>query len=299
MLLLDGAVATELQRHGVALTEPWMTSAPLRTATGQRLLERIHRDYLAAGAQVVTANTFRANLRALVRCGVDEGQATRLVQRAVGIAREACAGSGSTAVVAASIAPVEDCYQPALVPEESALRAEHGWLARTAAAAGAQIGLAETMNSVLEARVAVASAAAAGLVPWVSFVCTDGGRLLSGEDLGYATRVAEDEGARVVLVNCTGPGPMEQALEVLASVATVPVGAYPNIEDRSGLAAWTHVSGYVPVAQGPADFAVTVAGWRESAAAAAVLPSTSRRWPARWEPRMRAARGTPMGEADG
>jgi homocysteine S-methyltransferase len=263
MLILDGAVATELQRHGVALTEPWMTSAPLLTTAGQDLLERVHRDYLAAGAQVITANTFRTNLRALVRCGVDESQAGRLVQRAVGIAREACASGGSTAAVAASIAPVEDCYQPGLVPAESALRAEHGWLARTAAAAGAQIGLAETMNSVLEARVAVASVAAAGLVPWVSFVCTDGGRLLSGEDVGYAARVVEDAGAQLVLVNCTAPGPLEEALDVLSSVASVPLGAYPNIEDRSALPEWTHVSGHVPVAQEPIEFAATVESWRK------------------------------------
>jgi S-methylmethionine-dependent homocysteine/selenocysteine methylase len=262
MLLLDGAVATELQRHGVALTEPWMTTAPLLTVAGQRLLERIHRDYLAAGAQVITANTFRANLRALVRCGVDEMRAGRLVRRAVGIATQARDGSGADALVAASIAPVEDCYQPALVPDDAQLRTEHTWMARAVAAAGADIGLVETMNSVREARIAVASVAAAGLVPWVSFVCTKGSRLLSGEDLGYATRVVEDAGAQVVLVNCTAPAWLEECLETLAAAARVPIGAYPNIEDRAGIPEWTHVSGHVPVEQGPAEFAGTVAGWQ-------------------------------------
>jgi S-methylmethionine-dependent homocysteine/selenocysteine methylase len=258
-VLLDGALATELQRHGVALTAPWMTTAPLLGEDGRRLLGRIHAGYVAAGAQVITANTFRANLRALVRGGMDLERAGRLVRAAVGIARQAA--DHGVARVAASIAPVEDCYRPELVPAVADLRAEHGWMARMVAEAGADIGLVETMNSVREARVAVESVVRAGLVPWVSFVCSAGARLLSGEELDGAVRAVEEAGASVVMVNCTAVEWVDECLLALRAAARVPIGVYPNIEDRTGIPDWTHVAGHVPVGCGVAEFAQATAGW--------------------------------------
>jgi S-methylmethionine-dependent homocysteine/selenocysteine methylase len=261
-VLLDGGMATELQRHGTPMSPPWLTSEPLRTPAGRALLTRVHADYIRAGAEVVTANTFRTNLRALRRAGLDRHAAGRMVSDAVAAARQAreLAGAGSVRV-AGSIAPVEDCYQPALVPPVAELRAEHDWLARSLADAGVDLVLIETMNSLAEAEVAVEAVVRIGLPAWVSFVCTDGGRLLSGTDLGVAARRVAAAGAAAVLVNCTAVDRLGECLARLRAVAAGPIGVYPNIEDRSAVPDWTHVEHRLPTGYGSADLARLAEDW--------------------------------------
>src|SRR5271165_6646778 len=61
---LDGGLATELEKAGVSVTAPWWTTSALLTEQRRRALRCVHAAYLEAGAQVITANTFRCNIRA-------------------------------------------------------------------------------------------------------------------------------------------------------------------------------------------------------------------------------------------
>jgi S-methylmethionine-dependent homocysteine/selenocysteine methylase len=257
-ILLDGATATELQRYGVPVREPWWTSRALATPRGRRVLGGIHAAYVAAGARVLTANTFRTNLRALGRAGVDRAGAARYVRVAVRVAARAAAGR---ARVAGSVAPVEDCYRPDRVPDPAALRAEHGWLAGQLAAAGVDLILIETMNCVREARIALDAALGTGVPAWVSFVVTGGARLLSGEPLAPAARAVHADGAAAVLVNCATPGHTGTALLALRDAGLPVVGGYPNLERRAGAAAHDHVDRWVPAGVTPSGFAGLAAAW--------------------------------------
>ncbi|GAB3974215.1 homocysteine S-methyltransferase family protein [Actinoallomurus acanthiterrae] len=261
---LDGGIATELQRAGTAVREPWWTTRALNGEPNRRVLRTIHENYLAAGADVITANTFRCNLRTLRRLGLDDAGLAWMVHAAVGVAQAARnTTDGGCAAVAGSMAPVEDCYRPDLVPPDEELRAEHRWLATELARAEVDLILVETMNSVREARVALEQAQAAGVPVWVAFVCDDGVLLPSGEDLAAAAAAVERDGARAVLVNCTDPAGTETALMTLRDRCTGPIGAYPNIEDRGGIPRWRHVDRYVPAALDPDAFAELTARWRE------------------------------------
>lgn len=253
-VLLDGAKGTELQRHGVSVTDPWWTTAALLTAPSRDLLGTIHREYTAAGADVVTALTFRTNLRALRRAGADEDRSRALVRAAVDVAAAAREGADPP-VLAACVTTVEDCYQPSLVPPSDELRAEHGWLAARLAEAGVGLVIAETLNSAREASAIAEACTEAALPVWVSFVCDDDGRLLSGERIEVAAAQAVAAGAGAILVNCTSFGGTDAALAALAEGCDVPIGAYPNLEDRSGLADWAPVDHYVPVRYDPTAFA--------------------------------------------
>jgi len=261
MRILDGGLATELQRRGFPVRDPWWASAALRSVDGQAMLRRIHAAYLRAGATVLTANTFRCNLRALHRAGLDDRGAAAMVASAVSLARAAAAGT--EALVAASLAPVEDCYRPELVPDDAALRREHRWLADRLAAARVDLILVETMNTTREAVAAVAAARETGTSAWVSFVCTRDARLLSGEDIADAAVAAVAAGAEAVLVNCTTPADTGPALDRLRDVVEVPIGAYPNLEDRAGLPPATPVDRPLPAVMGPAAFAALCRRWRE------------------------------------
>ncbi|QFG22951.1 homocysteine S-methyltransferase family protein [Actinomadura sp. WMMB 499] len=258
---LDGGVATELQRGGLSLRAPWWTTLALNSEARREDLRRIHERYLAAGADLITANTFRCNRRALDRIGLDGAGLAWMVHAAVGVARAAC-GTGR-ARVAGSMAPVEDCYRPDLVPPDAELRDEHRWLATELMRAGVDLVLVETMNTAREARIALEQVQAAGGRAWVSFVCGDAGRLPSGEGVAAAAAAVERDGAEAVLVNCGAPADAERALAELRDACSGPIGACPGIEDRGPEDRWTHVDRHVPAALSPDGFADLLRGWRD------------------------------------
>lgn len=263
-VLLDGGLATELQRVGLTVRPPWWTTLALNSEGDRKLLRRVHESYLAAGAQVITANTFRCNLRSLRSLGLDEAGLAWMVHAAVGVALAARMAKGDAdTLIAGSIAPVEDCYRPDLVPADEDLRAEHSWLATELVRCGADLLLIETMNSEREARIALEQAQAAGGRAWVSFVCGDDARLLSGEPLADAARAVERDGAEAVLVNCTTPADTELALGALRASCSGAIGAYPNLEDRAGIQRRKQVDGDVQPAVTAVEFAERAAGWRE------------------------------------
>lgn len=261
LTLLDGGVATELQRRGLQVAAPWWTTRAVLTGRNRDVLQAVHEDYVAAGARVITANTFRCNLRCLRANGLEDAGLAWMTHAAVGVATAVRNSSGGRVRVAGSVAPVEDCYRPDLVPPDDELREEHRWLVVELLRAGVDLVLAETMNTVREARIAVGEAVAAGAETWVSFVCGPDARLLSGEPLAEAARAAQDEGASAVLVNCTRPEDVDACLAVLGDTAAVPFGVYPNVEDRSGLPRWGHVDRHVSADVGPEEFAELVARW--------------------------------------
>ncbi|WBB53756.1 homocysteine S-methyltransferase family protein [Verrucosispora sp. WMMD573] len=232
-VLLDGGLATELQRAGLAYEAPWWGTAALLTDGRRRVLREVHERFLVAGAQVLTANTLRCNLRALRRAGLTDAGLGWMVHAAVGVALAARNAAGAPgARIAASMAPVEDCYRPDLVPTDDELRDEHRWLAVELVRAGVELVVVETMNTVREARIAVQQVREVDARAWVGLVCDEQARLLSGESLVDAAHAVRAAGAEVVLVNCTGPAATERCLRALRDADDGPIGAYPNLEDR-------------------------------------------------------------------
>jgi len=264
-LRLDGGTATELRRGGIPMSSPWWMTRAVLSDARRRVLRDVHERFLGAGAQVITANTFRCNLRSLTRAGLEDAGLAWMVHASIGVAFASrnAAGTPET-LIAASIAPVEDCYRPDVVPPDEELRVEHKWLATELSRSnGVDIALIETMNCEREARIALAAAQEAGLRGWVSFICDDGGKLLSGEPLDRVAKALEADGAEAVLVNCSPVEQTEEALRVLRDACSGPIGAYPNIEDRSGLPPWTHYDGELPVGLTPDEFGELIARWQQ------------------------------------
>ncbi|WP_159941988.1 MULTISPECIES: homocysteine S-methyltransferase family protein [unclassified Nocardiopsis] len=295
--LLDGGLATELARSGEPVAEPWWTNKPLMVGAKRERLKRIHGDFLTAGADVLTANTFRCNLRALDRLGFDPSAGMAwMVHAAVGAA-EAAARDRPDAEVVGSIGPVEDCYRPDAVPsDDDRLRAEHRWLATELRRCGIRTFLVETMNTVREARIAVEEVVAVGGVPWVGFVCGDGAALLSGEPLAAAAEAVGEAGAELVCVNCTDVGRTETALRSLRASFSGAIGAYPNIEDRRP--GTPPGEGPLPTAVTPAAFADTLTRWHGEFGLA-LLGGCCGTSPAHTAALGRALRGEPAAAARG
>ncbi len=238
-LILDGATGTELERAGLRTGLPlWSTHALLEAPEA---VFQIHAAQLAAGAEILTANSFRTQRRTLARAGLAESDA-RLTRLAIELAVRARlareAADAAPVWIAGSLPPLEDCYRPDLVPPAEALAREHGRQADLLGEAGADLILVETMNSAREARAAARAAAATGLPFAVSFVAWEGATLLSGEPLRTAAAQALDEGASAVGVNCLPIANLAVCRRALAELPA-PLLLSPNLgqpEPRTGFA---------------------------------------------------------------
>jgi len=258
-LLLDGATGTELEHRGVPTGLPlWSAPALLEHPA---VVEAIHADYVAAGADALTANSFRTQRRTLARAGLGE-RAGELTARAVALARAAArrAAPRRTVAVLGSAPPLEDCYRPDLVPEAAALAREHAEHIGHLVAAGVDAILVETMNRVREAVAAARAAREAGAPLLVSFVCWEGASLLSGEPLVEALEAVEFAEPLAVLVNCLPPSNVPACLAVLSRQYR-PYGVYANLGVPNDTDGFTRSEDCTPQA-----FAAQVARWLASGA---------------------------------
>lgn len=250
-LLLDGATGTELNRRGVDTGLPMWSAKALLDAPD--VLLAIHRDYVLAGAEIITANTFRTNRRSLAATGC-AGEAGMLTTRAVELARdaigEAMSGrSGDGEVhIAGSIAPLEDCYSPDLVPDTETLAVEHYEMVAVLVSAGADLLLVETMNTIREATVAAEIAVATGLPVLVSFVCGRDGNLLSGEGIREAADRVGRCGVDALLINCAPAADLHVGLASLAAATDLPIGAYGNVGYADDVQGWVNTDSVDPQA---------------------------------------------------
>lgn len=252
-------MGTELTRRNVDTTLPLWSAAALDSAPD--IVAQIHADYVAAGATVLTANTFRTNTRALAKGGIAH-RARDLNFKAVALARQAASAAGGSVRVAGSMAPVEDCYTPGLVPAAAELDTEHGALARTLADAGVDLLLIETMNTVREAVSAARAAARTGKPLWVSFTLGEDGALLSGESLSSAVAAVRPFQPQAVLVNCVPVAQIAAALtQLLVTAEGLPFGVYGNVGHVDDTVGWTLTDAVTPE-----QYAKAARGWRAQGA---------------------------------
>jgi S-methylmethionine-dependent homocysteine/selenocysteine methylase len=223
--VLDGATGSELLRRGVASAgKLWGVGALLEAADEVR---RLHRDYAAAGADALTAATFRVAPYSLRKVGL-EARVEELAALAVRLAREGAREAGRDVLVFASQTTLEDCYRPDLVPDDDTLRSEHAATAALLAGSGADALLLETFNTVREAHIAAEAATATGLPVIACFTCVADRRLLSGEDVAEAVAAVTVPGVVAAGTNCTAVGHVLTALGAMATATPLPLAAYAN-----------------------------------------------------------------------
>src|ERR1700730_7925382 len=87
VVILDGALATELTRRGAGLFDPLWSAKILIEQPG--LIRAVHLDYFKAGADVATTATYQATFEGFERRGLDREAAAQLMQGAVRLAAEA------------------------------------------------------------------------------------------------------------------------------------------------------------------------------------------------------------------
>jgi S-methylmethionine-dependent homocysteine/selenocysteine methylase len=242
-LVLDAAMGSDLDWRGLPTTLPLWSAVGLLERPD--LVRQIHLENLLAGADIITTDTFRTTAHTLRKAGIEPARAAELDTLAVRLAVEARAEVGRPeALVAGSIAPLEDCYLPTFeTPPEVAL-AEHRAQASSLAAAGVDLIMVETMPTAAEAEIVLRAAVETGLPASVGFVCAaadrgDPTRLLSGETLSDAVARMTPLGPAAIFVNCAAPPVITAALRELRELTTLPIGAYANVGHVNDERGWS------------------------------------------------------------
>jgi homocysteine S-methyltransferase len=220
--LLDGGMGQELvHRAGDEPTPLWSTQVML---DNPGLVEAVHRDFFAAGATIATTNTYAIHRDRLLHADI-EHQFETLHATALSEAKMARAAHG-TGRIAGSIGPLRQSYRPDLHPVSDTavpLFAEVAHLI----APEVDLLVFETVASVAHAQDALAAGRQTDRPVWLAFTVSDrdGTLLRSNEPLEAALGVAAE--ADAVLVNCSAPEAVTQAMPVIAQ-AEKPFGGYAN-----------------------------------------------------------------------
>lgn len=224
-VLFDGAIGTELMRRGLpqgAVPEAWNADRP-------EILREIHSAYFAAGADVVTTNSFGASSIKLAAHG-NEDRARELNLAA---ARLAASVRPAGRFIAGGIGPTGKFLKPqgeyVEAEFESAYEAQAGALAE----GGVDVLIIETMFDLREASCALQAAKTAARLPvlvTMTFNRTKRGFFtLMGQGIAACAEELERLGAAAVGANCTlsSEGMIGLARELKAATS-LPIILQPN-----------------------------------------------------------------------
>jgi S-methylmethionine-dependent homocysteine/selenocysteine methylase len=217
--ILDGGMGRELHRMGAPFKQPEWSALALMLAP--ETVERAHRRFVEAGAEVITTNSY-----ALVPFHIGEAkfkaEGQKLADLAGRMARKATEGARHPVRVAGSLPPPFGSYRPDLFDEAKA-PAIIGPLIE-GLSPHVDLWLAETQSSLAEARFARQSLAGDKRPFWVSFTLDDENedlarpRLRSGECVAAAVTAMLELGVDAVLFNCSQPEIMEGAVDAARAV---------------------------------------------------------------------------------
>lgn len=245
-IILDGGLATELERRGASLDDPLWSAKLL--LDNPELIEEVHLDYLRAGAQVVTAASYQAFEAGFARHGLDASQARRLFTFSVEAAKQARerflterGGKQSETIwVAASIGPYG-----ATLADGSEYLGDYGLSVRslvdfhrgrfeTLTKSGADLLACETIPTVREAEALLSLLEESpDTQAWFTFTCRDERTTAAGEPLTEVARLLSGSAQVVAMgVNCVPPDLVVGAAATLRPLTAKPLIAYPNSGER-------------------------------------------------------------------
>lgn len=220
--LLDGGMGQELvHRAGDKPTPLWSTQVMI---DHPGLVEAVHRDFASAGATVATANTYAIHRDRLDGTGMEDRFAD-LHAMAIAEAR-----ASDSKRIGGSIGPLGASYRADVMPDHADSVVKFREVAELLAP-HVDVIQCETVVSVAHTTAVMEALDGIGKPVWIAFTVSDrdGTKLRSGEDLSDAVLAARR--ADAVLVNCSAPEVILEALSVLASSGK-PYGAYPNGFER-------------------------------------------------------------------
>ena len=243
LMILDGALSTELERRGCDLNDP-LWSAKILMENPQ-LIGAVHTDYFEAGADCVITASYQASYEGFMKRGVSEQQAGELIQLSITIATAArdlfWANSANRynrpkPLVAASVGPYGAYlgdgseYRGDYTLNETELSTFHRKRLQTLIDAEPDILACETIPCLMEAKVLVELLKEnPETYCWFSFSAKDGLHINSGEKMEECARWLDaHEQVAAVGINCTAPEHVTSLITEIRKGTDKPIIVYPN-----------------------------------------------------------------------
>lgn len=220
ILFFDGGMGTLLQEQGLQageLPETWNLKNP-------EPIIQIHKAYLAAGADIILANTFGANR---FKYGED---LEKIVTAGVANAKKAVAESGKKAYVALDIGSTGKLLKPMGTLDFEEAVGVFAEIIRVGEKAGADLILIETMSDTYELKAAVLAAKENSTLPiMVTVIFDESKKMLTGASPQVVVSLLEGLGVDALGINCgLGPKQMKEIVKELLKYASIPVIVNPN-----------------------------------------------------------------------
>jgi homocysteine S-methyltransferase len=241
--VLDGGLASELERRGADLHDP-LWSAKVLLESPEAIVD-VHHAYFEAGADVAIGASYQASEQGFASRGIDRAGTAKLLRRSVELAREArdrwhaspTAVSRPRPLVAASIGPYGAVladgseYRGGYGLGLDALTDFHGTRLEPLVDAGPDLLAIETIPSAIEVEGVFAALERLGdpMPVWCSVTLRDGSHLADGSSLEEAVALVEAARSAVAVgVNCSPPDAATEAVARVAASTSLAVVAYPN-----------------------------------------------------------------------
>jgi homocysteine S-methyltransferase len=222
MLLFDGGVATMLYERGIFINRSFDDAS----LSAPDLLSEIHREFIAAGANIVTTNSWGANLPKLRGYGLER----QLVEINRQAARIACDAAGDDAWVAGSIGPLGVRIEPWGPTSFEEARGYFRDQAKALVDGGVDLFVLESFADLNEIQQAILAVRELGPHPIIAMMATnEEGQSLFGTEPEWFVKKLTAWGADVVGVNGGGgPAPLLELARRLMSCTEKPLILKPN-----------------------------------------------------------------------
>ena len=267
-ILLDGGMGQEIyNRGGKGGFGEWATAALYEDP---QMVRDIHLDYIRAGADVITTNTYGTTRLRMEAVGL-EGRFEALIRTAGELASEAREKAGCSGLrIATSLPPLEASYASEFELSYDETSAQFGEL-MDLLDPYVDIFLGETLSTSFEARAFLEAAQGRGKTTWLALTLEDHGGvdLRGGEKLDDVIDLAREHAPDALLINCCTPDSVHAALPILQQ-SGIAFGGYANgfVEIP---AAWDERGGVVQLETrtdlSPEAYAADVARWIDGGAA--------------------------------
>ena len=222
-VFLDGGMGTQLQKRGLKPGQ----KPELAALEMPEILTEIHAEYVAAGADLLLANTFGANARKLTGTGYTVAQ---VVEASLACAQ--CAAKNKDVLVGLDIGPLGELLAPAGTLSFEDAYASFAEIVRAGVQAGADFVFLETMTDLYELKAAILAAKEQSSLPvFVSMSFEGRGRTFTGCTVESYGVTAAGLGADAIGINCSlGPAEILPFAQRLCRTipAHIPVFVKPN-----------------------------------------------------------------------
>ncbi len=241
LLILDGGLATELEKRGEDISGSLWSARVLRTAP--HAIEQLHYDYYAAGAHCAITASYQASYEGFAATGLDADETTALLRLSVELAKAAREryqrdnpADRRRLFVAASVGPYGATthdgaeYRGDYGLSVEQLLAFHSRRFGVLAASGADFLACETLPLLDEARALAALLAEnPDTNAWMSFTSPDGLHTSHGESLTECARLLDEVPNVIAIgVNCVRPEIVGTAIDALKAGTGKSIVVYPN-----------------------------------------------------------------------